>query len=104
MAMPKATLEVVDTSSAEPTILVCVGAEDPTPYNDNVFTRCKVCGKAIQHRPIVPPNATPHCAPCAMALVEVEMEDGTDVKFQITQKTFEEVVDYFDGQKRRSQN
>lgn len=68
MTLPDVTI-VSDEEAETADCVVCMLADYPTPFSDNVFTVCADCSSAIQHRPYAPKKPRKLCIDCAMARV-----------------------------------
>lgn len=44
---------------------ICVTADTPTPFSDNLLGACHECGVRVQFRPYVPVSLPKLCIPCA---------------------------------------
>lgn len=50
----------------EPVIIVCLYADEPTPYSDNAVSECQGgCGRKVQYRPHHPDWTIKMCGECA---------------------------------------
>jgi len=77
-------------------LIVCMPADQPTPYTDNVRGTCTFCGSAVQHRPHMPAGCRLCCLKCF-----AERKEETD-RLLVTKRTLAEVVLHeLDGLRKR---
>ena len=50
--------------------VVCVTADTPSVFGDDVLVPCVGCGVTVRHRPYIPPHVTKLCPTCALRQVE----------------------------------
>ncbi len=65
-------MEIMDPKKlreGEEVIVVCIFAEDPCIYTDNVVVKCSQCPRMVQHRPYIK-DMVPYCYDCAMKRLE----------------------------------
>jgi hypothetical protein len=64
-------MTVVSADAAEQlTYVLCMPAEGPMFFSDDVLTTCCFCGRAIRHRPHAPKRPKKLCLDCARTLDE----------------------------------
>ena len=59
---------VSDAAAEEADMVVCMPADFPSPFDDNVKAPCAQCGQPIIHRPHVPKRPAKVCISCALPL------------------------------------
>jgi hypothetical protein len=57
-------LEVVPDMDAREAIVICLPADGPQYFPDDVIAKCDRCKVAVRHRPHVPLGAIPVCVVC----------------------------------------
>lgn len=71
-------INVVSQEKAEQAdLVVCVFADaEPVFFDDDIFTVCADCGRAIRHRPHAPKKPPKVCINCALQRLEQENHHG----------------------------
>ena len=75
-----------------PKYVVCLRADVPTMFNDNVRAVCMRCGTTIQHRPHIPQPAHLICLQCLHA---IEAAAGRRFDYEVTAQTLDEFARLF---------
>ncbi len=57
-------IEVVPDQDAREMLIICLRADGPTYFNDDVIADCDRCHLPVRHRPHVPLGAIPICTVC----------------------------------------
>ena len=52
------------------TTVVCVTADTPSVFGDDVLAPCAGCGVTVCHRPYIPPHVIKLCPTCALRPVK----------------------------------
>jgi hypothetical protein len=52
----------------EASFVICLPADRPMDFTDNVFGVCDHCERSVQHRPSVPRTVKKLCPDCAAAI------------------------------------
>lgn len=60
---------VSDDEAEQSDFVVCVPADWPTPFSDNLTTTCHDCGCAVVHRPYAPKRPPKICLNCVTARI-----------------------------------
>lgn len=70
-------IEVVSEEEAEECdAVICMPADTPSPFEDNMVGRCSVCSREVIYRPHAPKRPPKICLPCFM---EVEGQEPCDI-------------------------
>ncbi len=67
---------------------VCLRADRPTPFTDNIFDLCCKCGEKVQLRPGGPTVPKKICLPCAMPDMVRAQEKG-ELETVVSRETIE---------------
>jgi len=62
------------------TVVVCLEADKPTPFDNNVTGPCELCGVAVQWRPNVPEPSIKMCMGCSFAVMNAAEAVGVPVE------------------------
>lgn len=82
-------------------MLVCIGANQPAAFDDNLKAPCSDCGVMLQFRPHVAYIQRKLCFACATEAIDGEDEPVT---IHLTKKTQRELRQYRLDKMRREQN
>lgn len=68
LSVPRAAdgklIEVVPDQDAREMLVICLRADGPSYFNDDVIAECDRCHMPVRHRPHVPLGAIPICTTC----------------------------------------
>jgi hypothetical protein len=70
---------------------LCVTADCPRYFADDIETQCCKCGTGIRHRPSAPAKAQKICLACVAALAKANPQD---VQFATTAEAASEAIHY----------
>jgi hypothetical protein len=79
--------------------LVCIRADEPTRFTDNVFDFCCMCGVKVQLRPHAPTAPKRVCYKCIEPDLQKDADRG-ELEITITPRTVLDLIEHYARKKQ----